>query len=372
MKRLLHWFKHVLLMLGLVFACLSNVMAAMSWPTNIVLSGVEKAPAGTVLASVDVSQTFPGYSLSITGELYAMMGFKDSLQNYGDSRKGIYKLTEELGIAFVGTIEISHKPWLSSTRSVSFMKDSIDTQIATKVLSRAETASFNLLTGVLMDSASFGSTSISVNGRVVLVKLTNESLTPSQVTLPNITLTICGGYDFVQYEYQDVLVNGGGTSVINPRICEVSLLTSPNISFGTIKSDLPSGLLAGNIETRVGLQCNGSSTEVTPVYLEIIPTLSVSRDARAIGLTIAGDSQSPSDSLVVKAKLNQNDTTACSTVKGGWAALSPNRHLLDSIKKNLESYSNSYSIYWSLCKLKDEKLPAGSFSGSATLSITFN
>lgn len=372
MKRLLSWLKRVFFMFGLFFAWQSNVMAAMNWPDNIVLSGVENAPAGTILASVDVNQQFRGIAIGVSGELYALMGFNGSLENHGDARNGVFKLTEELGIAFVGTITTTVNVLLGSSKSVSFPKPTINTQMATKVVTRGNTASFNLLTGVLMQNPSVGSTSVLVSGQVVLVKLKDGAISPSEITLPNITMTVCGGFNFAEYEYQDVLVSGGGTSIINPRICEVSLLSSPNINFGTFKANHPRGLMLGNVETRVGVRCNGASKETTPVYLEIIPTLSVSSDARAIGLTISGDTQSPSDSLVVKAKLDPHDSTPCTTVEGGWVALSPTRHLLDSIAMALESYSNSHSIYWSLCKLKNESLPAGTFSGSATLSITFN
>ena len=377
MKRLLNWFKQVLLMLGLVFACQSNATAATSWPTDIVFGEIENAQPGAILASVDVNQSISGLGIAINGQYYALLGFDRTLQNYDDPKKGIFKLTDAsgneigLGIAFVGTITVTQKEWITNRELMSsFNKDSIYTAMTDDVVNRAASASFPPLTGVLLDRSTTGSTTISVNGQVVLVKLTSDEVNFSSISLPNIQITVCAKSTDWNYKYSDVLVNGQTSTITNPRTCKISLPTASNISFGTFKANHPSGLVGNIQETQIGVTCNRKSTDKTPVYLQIIPTDSVTRDARAIGLTNERDNQL-SDSLVVKAKLDQNDTTACSTVGGGWVELKKKLEI-DSIAANLEQYSNSYSIYWSLCKLKEESLPIGTYKGSATLSITFN
>ena len=374
MRKMLERLKNILIVLTCWGCLLGNTSWAANWPTDIVLSEIENAPAGTIIASVPVNKKIDSITISLSGEFYAFLGFSQELPNYGDPSLGIFKLTEELGIAFTEDISVTVNRLWSDSKTERFHKSVINTPMESNVVSRADAAGFNILTGVLMKNPGVGDSYVEISGNVVLVKLTNGSITPSTITLPNIQAMVCGGWQGFQYQFADVLVSGGGTTIINPRVCEVSLLTSPSINFGTFFSNHPPGLMLGNIETQIGIHCNGTSNTDTPVYLEVIPTNNVAGDSRAIGLTISGDTKTPSDSLVVKAKRNPDDTTACTTEKGGWLALAT-RHQMLTLPKNkevIEFDEANISIYWSLCKLKEEDLPSGTFSGSATLSITFN
>lgn len=341
--------------------------AGANWPSNIILSGFDNAPVGTVLASVDVNQSLSGYAASLfTGEYYALFGFNGTGEIYGDPRSGVFKLSNDIGIAFIGNVTAS-----TNSKSATFTKTIWNSLMAEQVYNRGERAGFNLLSGVLLENA-FGRVTVSVTGKVILVKLTAGQITPAQLNLPNLTLRVCGGWSIADFSYTNVLVSGAGTSIINPRICQISLLNSPNIDFGLFFSNHPQGAMVSDVESRFQVLCNGKNTVNNPIYLEIKPTLAVSSDSRAIGLTISGDDKSPSDSLVVKAKLRRGDTTSCTTIEGGWAALSPTRHSLGTISMSSETHTSLHSIYWTLCKLKAENLPAGTFTGSATISFTFN
>lgn len=377
MKRLLNRFKQVLLMFGLVFACQSNSMAASTWPTEIVLTNeLENAPNGTIVSSVAVHEQFSGFAVDLGGliQYFAMVGVNQSLSYSGTSSQGVLILQDKegkntgLGIAFEGLITVTRDS--GQEELGSFLKTfSGDTpnDINSTVVTRASSVDFPILTGIVVNKWLFGRVMVTVSGRVLLIKL--GTINSTSIVWPNVQLLITTRFDGTDYTYQDLLVTGAHGTIISPRTCKVDLPPALNIDFGTISSNARG--VINNGQTSIGVNCRGrgSSDNPTPVYLQIIPTMTVNDDPRAIGLKREGDNE-PSNSLVVKAKLGQSGTT-CSNNNETWLEMSKKLQI-DSIPANLEEASPSYSIWWGLCKLKNQSLPTGTYTGSATLSITFN
>ena len=380
MKRLLNRFKQVLLMFGLVFACQSNSMAASTWPTEIVLTNeLANAPTGTIVASVAVHEQFSGFAVDLGGliKYFAMVGVNQSLSYSGNApSKGVLILKDTngnntgLGIAFEGLITVTRNSGQEELGSFlkTFFGDTPN-DIHKDVVSRVSSLSFPLLTGIVVEKWLFSQVMVTVSGRLLLIKL--GTINSTSIAWPNVQLLITTRINGTEYTYHDLLVTGDYATIISPRTCKVDLPPALNINFGTISSNATSGVV-NNVQTSIGVNCRGrgSSDKPTPVYLQIIPTMTVNDDPRAIGLKREEDNE-PSNSLVVKANLGQSGKT-CSNNGETWLEMSKKLQIDDSITADLEEATRSYSIFWGLCKLKNQSLLTGTYTGSATLSITFN
>ena len=355
---------------------ISSAFAQVTWPETIIRNGT-----GEIIYSqyIDVSEPARSLALNLSGgkNLWAFVGLSGTNFTTYKKDSGIYRLHDannsstDIGIAFVGTIEILEG---DKQATAPFNKTDFTDTISSTVLNRESASGFDdmgILSGHIFDNTSFlRQYTVRCRGQILLLNLTNDpDLLNTTVKLPEVSLRYCGN----KWCTDRTVISAAQTiSVISPRTCNVTAESGLNINFGEIPSTAPVGELVRNKETILRVQCSGRSNADTNVYLEIFPIYQVSDSETAIGLNFANASSNPSSDLVVKARFNPSDTTACTVDGGNWLKMSPERYQLDVVNKILESYSKTNTIYWSLCKLTNKTLTVGDFSGSATLSITFN
>lgn len=346
---------------------------AAGWPSNIIISDTINAPAGSILYRCDVSGTNSGRDNIFNkndGEdkLFLRIFLNSNAIDIApvDETRGIFKLNDDIGIAYQGTISlrsyqpndivqaavtITKKPYYQVISPASIYTDVPDK----KVLVGAE---------IPVDQHVSDKFQISWSGQIVLIKLKDTPINNVNIPLPGIEVSLCTRSACSNKVHGSIIDQSGDSDVISPRHCRFEI-NPTDINFGLIQSSVPAGDVR-RAESIVQLTCTQTSVEDTKTFMEIRPTYVVVDDKNAIGLKFNG-SDVVNDALMVKAKIDR--PSECQG-EDGWFVLSQPCQL-GTVGKDLENFTDRHTIEWHLMKKGSQYLPSGTFQGSATVDITF-
>ena len=195
------------------------------------------------------------------------------------------------------------------------------------------------------------------NLTVSLIKL-KEAFTSQKLLFSLKAALICGG---TPVKTVTLKTSPAGGISIPSQVCSVHMQTD-TVDFGQIKATGKAGEV-GRRTTALSLVCTaGSDATSTKATVTMKPGIAFEGDTRAIGLTMS-DAKT-SDNLFVKAFSDSAQTILCTSSE----ALTPESStiLYDEKTGNVNQRTG---LSWLLCRKNSNRLPAGKFTGSATLTI---
>lgn len=196
------------------------------------------------------------------------------------------------------------------------------------------------------------------NLTVSLIKL-KETFTSQKLLFSLKAALICGG---TPVKTVTLKTSPAGGISIPSQVCSVHMQTD-TVDFGQIKATGKAGEV-GRRTTALSLVCTaGSDATSTKATVTMKPGIAFEGDTRAIGLTMSDGKTS--DNLFVKAFSDSAQTILCTSSE----ALTPESStvLYDEKTGNVNQRTG---LSWLLCRKNSNRLPAGKFTGSATLTIS--
>lgn len=269
------------------------------------------------------------------------------------TENGIYKLGDSgLGLAIKGDLNYVHiSPSGTSTRKTLTRTDYQGTAYnAGKLWVMGE----KLSDIAANDTVRLESGSLTVS----LIKL-KEAFTSQKLLFSLKAALVSGG---VPVKTVTLETSPAGGISIPSQVCSVHMQTD-TVDFGQIKATGKTGEV-GRRMTFLSLVCTaGSDVTSTKATVTMKPGITFEGDTRAIGLTMSDGKTS--GNLFVKAFSENAQSILCTSSE----ALTPESSavLYDEKTGNVNERTG---LSWLLCRKNSNRLPAGKFTGSATLTVS--